>query len=222
MGKQIKLTAGDGFELGAYRAEPTGTPKAGLVLLQELFGVNEHIRSVADRFAEDGYLVIAPALFDRVEPELELGYTPDALKRAQALRSRLDPDKTMADVAAAVAEAGKGGKVLMVGYCWGGLLVFLAAADLPGVTAGTCYYGGGIANHLDRAPQIPLIMHFGERDTNIPLEQVDKIRAALPDVPIYTYPAGHGFNCNARGSYDAASADLALERTRAFFDAQLG
>ena len=221
MAKHIELTAADGFALKAYRAEPAGVPKAGLVLLQELFGVNSHIRSVADRFAAEGYLVIAPALFDRVEQDLELGYSPDDLKRAQQLRTHLVADKTMADIEAAIDTAKEGGKVVMVGYCWGGLLVFLASATVPGITAGVCYYGGRIAQNLENEPQVPLIMHFGERDSNIPMEEVEKIRAAFPNIPVCTYAAGHGFNCDERGSYDKESADLALNRTLQFLEAQL-
>ena len=221
MGTQIELTAGDGFALTAYRAEPAGKPKAGMVLLQELFGVNGHIRSVADRFAGEGYLVIAPALFDRVEPGLELGYSHDELKRALALRGELSPDKVMVDIQAAVDAAQQGGKVVMVGYCWGGLLTFLSSATIHGLTAGVCYYGGRIAHNLEAEPRVPLIMHFGERDPNIPLDEVEQIRAALPDIPVYTYPADHGFNCDDRASYDRPSADLALARTRAFLDQQL-
>ena len=155
MGHHIELTTSDGFTLGAYRADPPGTPRGGMVLLQELFGVNRHIRSVADRFAAEGYLVIAPALFDRAERDLELGYSPEDLKRAQALRTQLKLEDTMGDVQAAIDAAGEGGKVVAVGYCWGGLLAFLASAKLSGLTAGVCYYGGRIAQNLDQAPKTP-------------------------------------------------------------------
>jgi carboxymethylenebutenolidase len=221
MGKTIELTAGDGFKLGAYRADPTGNPKAGLVVIQELFGVNHHIRAVADRFAAEGYLAIAPALFDRVERNVELGYDPPTLKEAQGLRAKLPLDQTLADISAAVGVAGQAGKVGVVGYCWGGLLAFIASSRVPGVTAAVGYYGGGIANNLDKSPKVPLMLHFGECDQHIPPADVEKIRAQYPQLSIYTYPAGHGFNCDERSTYDKASADTARERTLDFFAHEL-
>lgn len=217
MGETIELTTSDGAKIGAYRARPTGTPKAGLVVIQEIFGVNHHIRAVADRYAAEGYLVVAPALFDRVEKGIELGYDASAFPKAMELRGKLNIDNSVADVTAAVKVAAQAGKVGVVGYCWGGLLAYVASARIPGVAAAVGYYGGGIVNQLEHAPKAPLMLHFGERDAHIPLTDVDKIRAAHKHVPIYTYPADHGFNCDERASYDAPSAKLALERTLAFF-----
>jgi carboxymethylenebutenolidase len=217
MGETIELTTRDGARIGAYRARPSGQPRAGLVVIQEVFGVNRHIRNVADRFAAEGYLAVAPALFDRVERHVELGYDGSASPKIMELRGRLTLDNSIADVTAAVKAATPAGKIGIVGYCWGGLLAYIAASRIPGIAAAVGYYGGGIVNHLDDAPKVPLMLHFGERDAHIPLSEVDEIHAAHRQVPIYTYPADHGFNCDERASYDATSAKLALERTLKFF-----
>ena len=222
MSQTIKLTASDGVTIDAYRADPAGKPRGGIVVLQEIFGVNPHIRRVADGFAARGYLAVAPALFDRAEPGVELGYTPDDMPRGLALLNRVGHERTMLDVAAAVKAAAEGGKVGVVGYCWGGSLAYAAACALPGVDAAVGYYGGNIAKSLDRKPKVPLMLHFGEHDDHIPMTDVEKIRAALPGVPVYSYDAAHGFNCDARGSYDKPSAAEALERTLAFFAQHIG
>ena len=222
MSQTIKLTAADGATIDAYRADPAGTPKGGLVVLQEIFGVNPHIRRVADGFAAEGYLVIAPALFDRVKPGVELDYTQEGVAAGIALMGQVDQDKALLDVAAAVKAAAAGGKVGVVGYCWGGSLAYAAACGTEGVAAAVGYYGGNIAKSLDRKPRVPLMLHFGERDAHIPKSDVDAIKAALPDVPVHTYDADHGFNCDARGSYDKPSAAQALDRTLAFFARQIG
>lgn len=217
MGSMINLNTADGGSIGAYLAEPSGTPRGGMVVLQEIFGVNAHIRDVADRYAAQGYRAVAPALFDRVTPDVELGYDESGMTNGVALAKQTVPDKTLLDVQAAISEAAKAGPVGVVGYCWGGTLAFHAASQLSGVAAAVGYYGGGIAGALDKTPKVPLILHFGEHDTHIPMTDIEKIKAALPEIPIYTYPAGHGFNCDQRGSYDKASADLALSRTLPFF-----
>ena len=220
MGQMIELTASDGHQLQAYRADPAGTPRAGMVVLQEIFGVNRHIRDEADRYAAEGYLAIAPALFDRVRSGVELGYDEGAIAEGRDLAFSMNPDVPIRDVEAAVAAAASAGQVGVVGYCWGGSLAFLAACKL-GVAAASGYYGGQIVAALERepdlAPAAPLIMHFGEHDAGIPLDDVDRIRKAFPDLPIYMYDAGHGFNCDLRGSYDEASARTARERTLSFF-----
>lgn len=222
MGQIITLTTADGTTIGAYRAEPPGTARGGIVVLQEIFGVNAHIRAVADRFANLGYLAVAPALFDRVKPGMELGYTGEDIKVGGSTQKQTKPEDTLQDVQAAIHEAAAAGKVGVVGYCWGGTLAYAAAARLSGVTAAVGYYGGGIASQLETKPRVPVLLHFGENDAHIPLSDVDTIRAALPDVPIYTYPAGHGFNCDQRGSFDKASADLASSRTLEFLSAHIG
>jgi carboxymethylenebutenolidase len=218
----ITLTAGDGVSIGAYRAEPAGEPRGAIVVLQEIFGVNPHIRSVADRYAEQGYLAIAPALFDRVKPGIELGYEQDDMKNGMAIQKETKPDDTLKDIEAAIAEASKAGKVGVVGYCWGGSLAYAAACKLSGIAAAVGYYGGGIASMLEQKPKVPVMLHFGEQDAHIPMSDVEKIKAALPGVPIYTYAAGHGFNCDARASYDKSSADLALSRTLPFLKDYVG
>lgn len=221
MGEQITLTASDGVKIGAYKVVPSGTPRGGIVVVQEIFGVNPHIRKVADGYAAEGYLVIAPALFDRMEPDVELGYTGEDYNKAINFMNKIDKEKALLDIAAAVAAASSAGKVGIVGYCFGGLMSFTAAARVPGLAAAVAYYGGGIAQVADLQPKVPLLLHFGERDNLIPPADVAKIHAAHPNVPIYTYPAGHGFNCDARSSYDKPSADLALSRSLAFFSEHL-
>ena len=222
MGSTIALKAGDGVAIGAYRADPAGTPRGGIVVLQEIFGVNPHIRSVADRFADQGYLAVAPALFDRVRPGVELAYDQDGMTTGLAIMKQVNQDDALKDVAAAVAEAATAGKVAVVGFCWGGTLAYAAAGRLDGLAAAVGYYGGGIASMLDLMPKAPLMLHFGEKDDHIPMASVEAIRAALPGTPVYDYPAGHGFNCDARGSYDKASADLAMSRTLAFLKENVG
>ena len=222
MGSMISLKAADGVSIGAYLAEPSGAPRGGMVVLQEIFGVNGHIRDVADRYAAQGYRAVAPALFDRVKPDVELGYDESGMTNGVALAKQTVPEKTLQDVQAAIEEAAKAGPVGVVGYCWGGTLAFESASQLTGVAAAVGYYGGGIANALDKQPKVPLMLHFGEHDTHIPIADIETIKATLPDTPVYTYPAGHGFNCDQRGSYDKASADLALSRTLPFLKENVG
>ena len=218
----IKLTASDGVTIDAYKADPVGKPRGGIVVVQEIFGVNPHIRRVADGFAAEGYVAIAPALFDRMKPGIELGYTPEDIGQAMTLLNGIDQKAALLDVQAAIKAAQEGGKVGVVGYCWGGTLAFAAAAELDGVSAAVGYYGGGIAKILDKSPKVPLMLHFGELDAHIPMSDIEAIKRALPAVPVYTYKADHGFNCDARGSYDKASAVAALEKTLAFFHQHVG
>ena len=217
MSQTVSLTAKDGHKLDAYVATPAGKPKGGLVVIQEIFGANHHIRNVADRFAAMGYAAVAPALFDRVQRGVDLGYDPESIAKGRALREKVPMDGSLADVQAAIDYAKQFGKVGVVGYCWGGSLAFLAATRLHGATAAVGYYGGMIAGHASEKPKIPLILHFGDKDQSIPMSDVEKVKQAQADVPIYVYSAGHGFNCDARPAYDAPSAKLALERTTAFF-----
>ncbi len=220
MGETVKLTAADGHEFDAYVARPEGTPRAALVVVQEIFGVNGHIRAVADHFASEGYLAIAPALFDRKERGVELGYDGADMQKAMALMPTQpgDTENAIADIAAAVAYVRDEYKtqVGVVGYCWGGSMAWVSAAELP-IAAAVGYYGGFIAKYIDKAPKVPIMLHFGKKDDHIPMADIEKIEAAYPQIPVYLYDAGHGFNCNVRGSYDAPSATLALERTLAFF-----
>lgn len=223
MGERIEIRATDGFNCGAYRAEPDGTPRGAVVVIQEIFGVNQHIREVADGYAAEGYVAIAPQMFDRVEPDIDLGYEePDLSRGIELAFQRLDHADALRDLQAAVNEAGRYGAVGVVGYCFGGLLAWRAACDLDGVAAAVSYYGGGVAREAEREPRCPVMMHFGERDAHIPLEDVEKVRAAQPDALIHVYPADHGFNCDHRASYDADSAAQAKSRTLAFFAERLG
>ena len=222
MGTRIRLRAADGFKLGAWEALPEGKPRAGLVVIQEVFGVNSHIREVAEGYAQAGYAVVAPQIFDRAQADLELGYEADDMARGiKVAFQELQMPNTLADLQAAVDHAAAHGKVGVVGFCFGGLLTWLSACELNGVAAAASYYGGGVAGAAERSPNCPVIMHFGELDPHIPMSDVDKIRAAQPEVPIHVYPADHGFNCDHRSSFDAASADLARRRTLDFLQEQL-
>ena len=224
MGSTISLTSSDGFQLSAYRAEAEGAPRGGVVVVQEIFGVNGHIRSVVDRYAAAGYLAIAPALFDRERPDIELGYTEADIETGRDIaRGKLDFKAVLADVAAAGAVAREAGKVGVVGYCYGGLVTAGAAIELGDVfDAAVSYYGGGVVGLVDKTPVVPMIMHFGERDHAIPLEDVHKVEAAWPNVQVHLYDAEHGFNCDHRASFSAVPAAIAQARSFRFFDQQLG
>ncbi len=218
MSEYVNLRASDGSELSAYVARPAGEPIAGLVVVQEIFGVNAHIRSVADGYAKDGFLAIAPALFDRIEKGVELGYEGADMQRAMTFVPKLDIDKALADVAAAVdyAKQATGKNVGVIGYCFGGTLAWLAATRLS-VAAAVGYYGGRIGNYAAENPSCPVMLHFGKQDTHIPAEEVEKVHAAHPEVEIYWYDdAGHGFNCDARASYNPEASKLARERSLSF------
>lgn len=222
MGKMIELTASDGHKLSAYRADPAGTPRGALVVIQEIFGVNSHIRSVADGYAADGFMAIAPAMYDRAQRNYETGYTQEAIQAGVAIMQKLKWDQTMLDVAAAIEVAKSGGKVGMVGFCWGGTVTWVASARLPGLACAVPYYGGSIPSFIAEKPKCPVMLHFGEQDQSIPLAEAKKVAAAHPEAITYYYPAGHGFSCDQRGSFDAASAKLARERTIEFFRKHLG
>ena len=222
MSETIKLTSSDGVTISAYKATPAGKPRGGIVVVQEIFGVNPHIRRVADGFAAEGYLAVAPALFDRVQPGVELGYSPDDIQQGMKIVQKVDQKAALLDVRGAIEAASEAGKVGVVGFCWGGTLAFASSADLSGLSAAVGYYGGGIAKMLDKKPKVPLLLHFGELDQHISKSDVAKIKAALPEVPVYTYHADHGFNCDARGSHDKPSAGQAMERTLEFFRKHVG
>ena len=216
----IELTADDGHTFQAYVSRPDGKANAGLVVIQEVFGVNSHIREVVDDFASRGYLAIAPALFDRVERNVELGYAGDDLTRGRALRGEIAAEQALLDISAAMAAVTEAGKVGVVGYCWGGLLAWLSACRL-GPAAAIGYYGGGIQDNLSESPGCPIMLHYGEKDAHIAPEHVEAVRSAKPEVPLHIYPAGHGFNCTQRSDFHQESADLALERSLAFFETHL-
>lgn len=222
MGEKIQIRSQDGFALGAYAAQPAGTPKGAVVVIQEIFGVNAHIRSVVDGYAEAGYYAVAPQIFDRVDRDIELGYEEaDMTAGIEIAFQKLDRKLALQDIQAAIEAASVHGKVGVVGYCFGGLLTWLAACELDGVSAASSYYGGGVAGEVDRSARCPVMMHFGELDAHIPMSDVEKVRAAQPDVEVFVYAADHGFNCDHRGSYDQAAAELARARTLEHFERHL-
>ncbi len=218
MGDQLTLTASDGHSFGVYRADPAGTPKGGVVVIQEIFGVNQHIREVADGYAADGYLAMAPALYDRSSTrDAELGYTGDDVTAGLALRGEFSWDDSMQDVDAAAQVMREAGlKVGTVGYCWGGTISYLAGCRLD-VQAAVVYYGGQIVPYIAESGRCPMMMHFGEHDHGIPLDDVRRIDAAHDEATVHIYDADHGFNCDHRGQHDAAVAALARERTLEFY-----
>lgn len=222
MSKVVKLQASDGHELDAYVAEPDGTPWGGLVVIQEIFGVNQHMRSVADRFAQEGFYAVAPALFDRVERNVELSDAGDGMQKGIALAQKINIDDAVKDVDAALRYAGKeAGKAAgVVGYCYGGTLAWLAATRLaPAAAVG--YYGGHIARFAQEKPRVPVLLHFGKHDNHIPRADVEKVQAAHPEVEIDWYDAGHAFNNDTRASYNPEASKEAMARTLAFFNRYL-
>jgi carboxymethylenebutenolidase len=215
MGETVRLMAQDGHEFTAWLARPEHRPRAGLVILQEIFGVNRHIRKVTETFASRGYLALAPALFDRVRPGVDIAY--DQLQAGRDLMTSLDRANTVRDIDAAVAFLREAGKVGAIGYCWGGALADLAACQC-GVDAAVCYYGRHTATWLDLQPRCPVMYHFGKLDPFIPSETVAAIRAGRPNGIFHVYEeAGHGFNCDERHEFHAESARIALDRTLEFF-----
>ncbi len=219
MGLEVELTAADGHRLSAYLAEPSGKPRGGIVVIQEIFGVTRHIRAVADQYAAAGFLAVAPALFDRAERNVDVPYT-DMAKGFDFMRA-LNNDQVMLDVQAAIDRARAGGKVGVVGYCWGGTVAYLAAARSK-IDAAVAYYGGGVDRYAAEKPRAPVMFHFGEKDTHIPLSAVEQMKTAYPEGIYHLYPAGHGFNCTDRASFDPASAQLALQRSLEFFHRHVG
>lgn len=219
MGQHINLPTSGTQCIGAYLAQPAGKPKGGLVVIQEIFGVNAHMRSVVDRFAELGYTAIAPAFFDHAETGVELGYDEAGFARGRQLAGEVGLERALEDVASAAEAIASAGKIGTVGYCWGGSVALLAALrlGLPSVS----YYGARNLPFLHETPKAPVMFHFGEKDQHITLDMVAKHREALPQMEVFTYPADHGFNRDVGTSYDEASAKLALQRSMAFFDQHL-
>ncbi|TFY96624.1 dienelactone hydrolase family protein [Ramlibacter humi] len=226
MGAFTDLQAADGFSFPAYVAQPAGAPRGAIVVLQEIFGVNSHIRSVADGYAKDGFLAVAPATFHRVKPGVELGYSQDDMGAGQALKAQVESlpaPGVLQDIQAAIRHAAQGGKVGIVGYCWGGLLSWRSACTLDGLSAAVTYYGGGMTTPEEaaRKPKVPVMSHFGEKDHWISMESVKAFEKAHPEVEVHVYAADHGFNCDQRGSYDASAARTARERSLYFFTKHL-
>ena len=217
MGKDIKLTASDNFQLGAYRADPASAPKAAVVVIQEIFGVNHHMRAVCNRLAGEGYVAIAPSIFDRVEPNFTSGYSPEEVAVARKFVANPDWAAMLRDTQAAIDAVRNVGPVGIIGFCLGGSIAYAAATKLSGLSTAIGYYGGAIVRFADVKPKVPTQLHFGEKDAGIPLSDVETIKAKRPEVEIHVYPgAQHGFNCEERASYDKASADLARARSREF------
>lgn len=215
MGEFTPLMARDGHEFAAWLAPPAGAARGAIVVLQEIFGVNAHIRAVTDGFAAAGYVAIAPALFDRVKRGVELGYTPADMELGRGYVQQLNEEQLARDMQACINVVKHAGPVAAIGYCWGGSLAYLAACELP-VRCAISYYGTRTVQLLARHPRAPMQYHFGARDKSIPPENIDKIRAADPHGEFHVYDADHGFNCDHRAAYDAAAAQLARERTLAF------
>lgn len=221
MAGSLRLTsASDGFELAAYHAAPGNARRGGLVLIQEIFGVTDHIRELADGFAADGYEVVAPSFYDRLEPGFAADYSPEAVARGVAHSQATPWDQVAGDLAAAIAALKP--PVFVAGYCWGGAATWLAACRCDGVAAASAFYGRRISELVDETPRCPIILHFGRTDPSIPLERVDEIRERHPDIPIHLYDAGHGFVSDRRQDYDADAARLARLRTLQLFSRQAG
>ena len=222
MGKMIELTAADGHKLAAYRADPAGKARGAIVVIQEIFGVNSHIQSVVDGYAADGYVTIAPAMYDRVQRGYDTGYSQPEIQAGVAVMQKLDWKQTLLDVDAAVAAVKSAGKVGVVGYCWGGTDAWVAAARTAGIACTVPYYAGGIASFADDAPKVPVMGNFGEQDQSPTPDAVKAVAAKHPSMTVHFYPAGHGFNCDQRGSFNADSAKLARSRTLEFFAKHIG
>jgi carboxymethylenebutenolidase len=218
----IELKPEGAGPIRAWRSDPNGRPRGGVVVVQEIFGVNAHIRAVTDRFAADGYLAVAPAIFEHAEKGFEVGYDPESRARGMAIAGKTDREQMLKDVAAAIEVAKEGGKVAVVGFCLGGTVAWMAAGRLAGLSAAIGYYGGGVIGLKDLKPRVPTLLHFGEKDQHIPIAGVKEVAAAHPEVEVHIYPADHGFNCDQRESYDKPSADLAWTRTLVFLRKHLG
>ena len=217
----LQLRASDGNTLSAYVVRPEGTPRGAIVVVQEIFGVNSHVRRVVEQYAAEGYVAIAPAMFDRFEKDVDLGYDAKGIEQGVAFMMRTTNTSTLADLDAAITTVSHAGRVGMVGYCWGGRSTYLAACH-ANIAAAVVYYGGGLPQLLPDTPRCPVMFHFGERDSHIPLSDVDQVRNANPQGIFHLYPAGHGFNCSERQDFDQASAQLAFGRTIEFFRQHVG
>ncbi|MDB5447465.1 MAG: dienelactone hydrolase family protein [Phenylobacterium sp.] len=216
MGETIGLKSRfDGFELAAYHAAPRDARRGGLVLVQEIFGVTDHIRELCEGFAEDGYEVIAPAFYDRLEPGFQADYSPDSIQKGVQYSQATPWDQAQGDLQSAIDALSP--PVFVTGFCWGGAAAWLAACRCEGLAAASCYYGRRISELAEETPKVPTILHFGKADASIPMEKVDEIRERHPDLPVYLYDAGHGFVSDRRADYDADSARLARLRTLAHF-----
>jgi carboxymethylenebutenolidase len=223
MGKFIELKAADGHKLAAYVSEPSGKARGGVVVIPEIFGVNSHIQQTTDGFAADGFLAVSPAMFDRVQRNYDTGYSQPEIQAGVAIMQKLDWKQAILDVEAAISEARRAGKVGIVGYCFGGTVSWVAAAQARGLACAVPYYGGGMPGFINEKPKVPTLCHFGEQDQSPTLAQAKEIAARHPEITAHFYAgAGHGFNCDQRGSWNAEAARLARSRTVEFFSKHLG
>jgi carboxymethylenebutenolidase len=218
MGQKVQLKASDGHSLGAYLAEAAGKPRGAVVIIQEIFGVTRHIRAVTDQYAGAGFTAIAPALFDRIEADIDVPYSD--MQKGFGYMQQLKNEQVMLDIKAGMEHIAASGKLATVGYCWGGTMSYLAAARLD-LSAAVAYYGGGIDRYLAEKPRCPVLFHYGEKDAHIPLSTVDQVKSAVPQGVFHIYPADHGFNCTDRASFDAAASKLAFERSIEFLTRHL-
>jgi carboxymethylenebutenolidase len=216
--ENLEIVAKDGHKLGLYVASPAENPKGAVLVLQEIFGVNEHIRSVCDRLAGDGYVAAAPALFDRVKRDHQTGYSPEDVQAGLGLLPTFSFDDALLDIEAGVGYLADQGKVSILGFCIGGSLAYLAAVRLDNIASASCFYGGRVVEFANENPRCPVQMHYGEHDASIPPENVASVRAKQPNLPVFTYDAGHGFNCDARAAYEPGSAAIAWKRTMEMFE----
>jgi carboxymethylenebutenolidase len=222
MGQDITLTASDGFQLGGYRADPAAPGKGAIVVIQEIFGVNHHIRSICDRLAAEGYVAIAPSIFDRTERNFQSGYSPDEVAVARKFVASPDWDAMLRDTQAAIDAVKSHGPVGIIGFCLGGSVAYAAATKLDGLSAAVGFYGGAVVRFADDKPRVPTQLHFGEKDSGIPLADVETIKVKRPEVEVFVYDgAQHGFHCDERASYDKPSSDLAWRRSLEFFSKHL-
>ncbi len=222
MGQTVTLTASDGFKLGGYRADPASKPKGAIVVIQEIFGVNSHIRNICDRLANEGYVALAPAIFDRIEPDFQSGYSPEEVAVARKFVANPDWPAMLRDTQAAIDAVKNDGPLGVIGFCLGGSIAYAAATKLSGLSAAIGYYGGAVVRIDDDKPKGPTQLQCGETDHGIPLSDVDTVKAKRPDVEVFVYPgAQHGFGCDERASYDKPSSDLAWRRSLAFFGTHL-
>jgi carboxymethylenebutenolidase len=222
LGQKVTLTASDGFKLGAYRADPAGAPKGGMVVIQEIFGVNKNIRGKCDEYAAKGYVAIAPSLFDRTQKDFESGYTPDEVAAARKFIEKPDMEAMLRDTQAAIDAVKSAGPTGIVGFCLGGSIAFLSAVKLNGLKAAVGYYGGMIAKNAEQKPKIPVMLHFGATDPSIPLADVEIVKQKRPEVETYIYEgAGHAFTNTDRPNFHPPSAETANRRTDEFFEKNL-
>ena len=217
MNEIIEVTASDNHQFSAYISQPLEKPKAGIVIIQEIFGVNAHIKEVTDLYASKGYLCIAPSLFDRIEKNVTLNYDEIGISKGRNLKELCDK-KALKDIEASISVVSSAGKVGVIGYCWGGSLSWRIGCEVSSLSASVCYYGGDIPKLRNLKPNCNILTHFGELDKSIPLNEVKIFEKTRPEVLTYTYPADHGFNCNQRSQFNKTCADIALDRTLKFLE----